>query len=94
MQCFGLQYSKTMWVKMASKLVAFRLPDDVVQAIESEARLTGKDKTAVVVRALRRFFDLPAATESTVVEGLQRQMNELERKVEELTEQLGQTTLS
>jgi predicted transcriptional regulator len=78
---------------MASKLVAFRLPDDVVQAIESEAKITGKDKTAVVVQALRRFFDLPSATESTQVEGLQRQMNELEQKVNKLTEQLRQTTL-
>jgi predicted transcriptional regulator len=79
---------------MASKLVAFRLPDDVVQAIESEAKTTGKDKTAVVVQALRHFFDLPSASESTRVEGLQQQMNELQQKVEKLTEQLSQATLS
>ncbi|NJN56909.1 MAG: class 1 isoprenoid biosynthesis enzyme [Leptolyngbyaceae cyanobacterium SL_5_9] len=79
---------------MASKLVAFRLPDDVVQAIESESRSTGKDKTAVVVQALRHFFELPSALESTRVDGLQRQMNELQQKVEKLSEQLNQTTLS
>ncbi|NJL38672.1 MAG: class 1 isoprenoid biosynthesis enzyme [Leptolyngbyaceae cyanobacterium SM1_4_3] len=79
---------------MASKLVAFRLPDDVVQAIESESRSTGKDKTAVVVQALRHFFELPSALESTRVDGLQRQMNELQQKVEKLAEQLNQTTLS
>jgi predicted transcriptional regulator len=72
---------------MASKLVAFRLPDEIVQAIEAEAKAKGKDKTAVVVYALRRFFDLPVS-EAMAVEGLQKQMIALEAKVEQLTKQL------
>jgi predicted transcriptional regulator len=75
---------------MASKLVAFRLPDDIVQAIETEAKATGRDKTAVVVQALRQFFDIPSS-ESKTVEGLQRQMIELEAKVDRLSEQLSRT---
>ena len=72
---------------MVSKLVAFRLPDEIIQAIESEARATGKDKTAVVVQALRQFFNLPSS-EPTTVEKLQKQVVELEAKVDKLSEQV------
>ncbi|MBE9181122.1 hypothetical protein IQ268_21405 [Oculatella sp. LEGE 06141] len=76
---------------MASKLVAFRLPDDIIRAIESEAKATGKDKTAVVVKALRHVFDLHPPR-SPNVEALQQQVNDLEQRVNDLTEQISQIT--
>lgn len=45
---------------MASKLVAFRLPQDLIEAIEAEAAATGKDKTSIVVHGLRQIFQIPA----------------------------------
>jgi hypothetical protein len=44
---------------MASKLVAFRLPQDLIEAIEAEAGATGKDKTSIVVNGLRQIFQIP-----------------------------------
>jgi polyhydroxyalkanoate synthesis regulator phasin len=76
---------------MASKLVAFRLPDDIVRAIESEAQATGKDKTAVVVKALRQVFEVQTVRSPTV-EGLQQQVDDLEHRVTQLTEQLSHIT--
>jgi hypothetical protein len=45
---------------MASKLVAFRLPQDLIEAIEAEAAATGKDKTSIVTNGLRQVFHIPA----------------------------------
>jgi hypothetical protein len=45
---------------MASKLVAFRLPQDLIEAIEAEAAATGKDKTSIVVNGLRQIFQVSA----------------------------------
>lgn len=41
---------------MSTKVVTFRLPEDLMKAITSEARATGKCKTAVVVDALKQVF--------------------------------------
>ena len=43
---------------MSTKVVTFRLPEDLMKAITSEARATGKCKTAVVVDALKQVFGL------------------------------------
>lgn len=76
---------------MASKLVAFRLPEDLIQAIEAEAEATGKDKTAVVAHGLRQFFGLPI-TDPTLaaVECLQQRLENLEKRVDRLTEQMAE----
>lgn len=76
---------------MPSKLVAFRLPDDIIRAIEAEAKATGKDKTAVVVQALRKVFEFHQARSSNV-EALQQQVNDLEQRVNNLTEQMSHIT--
>lgn len=42
----------------ATKAVGYRLPVDLLEVIESHAQASGKDKTSVVVAALRRGLEL------------------------------------
>jgi predicted transcriptional regulator len=74
---------------MASKLVAFRLPDDLIQAIEAVAGATGKDKTAVVVTGLRHFFELPTPDPTlAAVQGMNDRMERLEQRMYSLSEEV------
>jgi predicted DNA-binding protein len=73
---------------MASKLVAFRLPKELIEAIEANAETTGKDKTAVVVHALRKFFELPPADASTTSPEVLQRLADLEKIVEILQDHL------
>lgn len=84
--------------------VTFMLPEDLVQAIDSLALATGKDRTTVVVQALRQAFGLQddrlfltaAAIDEANAEieyqnkisTLETRMGELERKVDILNEQI------
>jgi len=72
---------------MSSKLVAFRLPEELIAAVDAQAKATGQDRTAVVVQSLKQVFGFQLPQPNTVEE-LQDQMNELTRKVARLTEQL------
>jgi len=72
---------------MSSKLVAFRLPEELIEAVDAQARATGQDRTAVVVQSLKRVFGFQSPEPNTVQE-LQGQMNEVMKKVARLTEQL------
>jgi predicted transcriptional regulator len=45
---------------MVSKIATFRLPENLIQEIRSRAEATGRDRTAVVVEALKQAFGLPA----------------------------------
>ncbi len=75
--------------KMATKVVTFRLPEDIMEAITSQARATGKCKTAVVVDALKQVFGekerqiLPAS-----IEKLHEQQEALNQKIAALNQQL------
>lgn len=74
---------------MASKLVAFRLPEDLIQAIEAEAEATGKDKTAVVVSGLRQIFNLPTPDPTlAAVESINECVAKLERRIDSLSEEV------
>ena len=74
---------------MANKLVAFRLPEEIVQAIESQATATGSDRTAVVIQALKQVFGFPSSTQTpATVEKLEQRLNEVENQMVSLTEQL------
>jgi predicted transcriptional regulator len=74
---------------MASKLVAFRLPDDLIRAIEAAAEATGKDKTAVVVAGLRQVFELPTADPTlAAVQGINERMDRLEQRMYSLSEEV------
>jgi PAS domain S-box-containing protein len=46
---------------MATKVVTFRLPDELMEAITSQAQATGRPRTAVVVDALKQVFGVPSA---------------------------------
>jgi len=76
---------------MVSKIATFRLPENLIQEIRSRAEATGRDRTAVVVEALKKSFGIPI-TESrpATVEKLQEQLNQLEIKYAALHEQLAQ----
>lgn len=74
---------------MASKLVAFRLPEDLIQAIEVAAEATGKDKTAVVVGGLRQFFELSSPDPTlAAVEGINDRMERLEQGLYTLSDEM------
>src|ERR687886_893484 len=74
---------------MASKIATFRLPENLIQEIRSRAEATGRDRTAVVIEALKQAFGMPASeSRPATVEELQQQLNELEKKFLTLTQQL------
>lgn len=78
---------------MVSKIATFRLPEDLIQEIRSRAEATGRDRTAVVVEALRQAFGFPPSEpRPATVEELQGQLSELEGKFTTLTERLTQLT--
>ena len=76
---------------MVSKIATFRLPENLIQEIRSRAEATGRDRTAVVVEALKQAFDLPVSeSRPATVEKLQEQLNKLEKKYAALNQQLTQ----
>lgn len=76
---------------MVSKIATFRLPENLIQEIRSRAEATGRDRTAVVVEALKNSFGIPITqSRPATVEKLQEQLNQLEKKYAELHEQLAQ----
>ncbi len=78
---------------MVSKIATFRLPENLIQEIRSRAEATGRDRTAVVVEALKQAFGFPLSeSRPSTVEELQEQLNELEKKYAALHEQLTQVT--
>ena len=74
---------------MSSKVVAFRLPEELMQAVVSQAKATGKSKTAVVVDALKKVFGFPVEEEANAsIEGVQNQLDTLKEKVSLLNQQI------
>lgn len=85
--------------------VTFMLPEDLIHTIDSLALATGKDRTTVVLQALRQTFGLQdnqlfltAGIDKANVEieyrnkisALETRMNDLERKVAILNQQLAE----
>ena len=65
-----------MGYKMATRVVTFRLPEDLIQAISSQAKERGTDRTAVVIDALKQVFGFPSSqTSPASLKGLQRQQD-------------------
>jgi PAS domain S-box-containing protein len=78
---------------MVSKIATFRLPENLIQEIRSRAEATGRDRTAVVVEALKQAFGFPPSeSRPATVEELQAQVNKLEQKLTGLTKQLVELT--
>ncbi len=78
---------------MVSKIATFRLPENLLQEIRSRAEATGRDRTAVVIEALKQSFGLPPSEpRPATVEELHAQLNELEKQFTTLTQQLTKLT--
>src|ERR671932_273708 len=78
-----------MGYKMTTKVVTFRLPEDLLQAITSQAKATGRCNTAVVVEALRQALGFPASTTpSASLVGHHKQPNGLRKEASGLNQQL------
>ncbi|MDJ0707061.1 MAG: hypothetical protein QNJ46_27620 [Leptolyngbyaceae cyanobacterium MO_188.B28] len=72
---------------MKSRIVSFRLPCDLVEIIESEARSTGQSRTRVVTTALAKAYDCSVPLPPRVTpDQLQCQLDELRAEVEVLRE--------
>ena len=72
---------------MKSRIVSFRLPCDLVEVIESEARSTGQSRTRVVTTALAKAYDCSVPLPPRVTpDQLQCQLDELRAEVEVLRE--------
>lgn len=72
---------------MATKVVTFRLPEDLIEAITLQANASGRCKTAVVVEVLKQVL-IPNSTTPALLEGLQQQQEALQQKVTLLNQQL------
>ncbi len=78
---------------MVSKIATFRLPEQLNQEIRFRAETTGRDRTAVVIDALKQAFGLPPGEpRPATVEDIQDQINELEQKYKQLSHQLTELT--
>ena len=71
---------------MASKTVSFRLPENIVQAIEAHAKATGKNKTTLIVEVLTQAYGLePSPQRQQITPAmLQQQLDDLKQQVANL----------
>ena len=67
---------------MASKTVSFRLPENIVQAIEAHAKATGKNKTTLIVEVLTQAYGLSQPSDQQITPAmLQQQLDELKQQL-------------
>lgn len=79
--------------KMATRILTFRLPEELIQAITSQAKTTGRCKTAVVVDALNNFFGFSSNTiPPAFLAKLQQQQDALTKKITYLNQQVAEFT--
>ena len=79
--------------KMATRILTFRLPEEIIQAITSQAQATGRCKTAVVVDALNNFFGFSSNTiPPAFLAKLQQQQDALTKKITYLNQQVAEFT--
>ena len=63
---------------MVTKTLSFRLPVEIVEAIEADASATGQSRTRVVTAILSKFYDRPyVVPQSVTLDHIQEQVNEL-----------------
>ncbi|NJN57484.1 MAG: PAS domain S-box protein [Leptolyngbyaceae cyanobacterium SL_5_9] len=76
---------------MASKTITFRLPAEVIEVIESQAKATGRNRTAIVIEALAQTYGLhPPSPAPVTTEILQQQLDDLQEQVTTLSQQLAE----
>ncbi|MCG8364111.1 MAG: ribbon-helix-helix domain-containing protein [Pseudanabaenales cyanobacterium] len=79
---------------MANKTVSFRIPDEIIQALETQVKTTGRSKTSLIVEALAQALGLPQASPEVItITSLQHQLQVLEQKVTALSSQLAEFRL-
>jgi len=70
---------------MVNKTVSFRIPEEILNFIEKQAKALGKTKTDLVVEALAQVYQLPLPESSTVnLDTIQQQLDLLREQVNEL----------
>lgn len=84
------------------KSVAFRLPEELIQAIDLNAKTTGRDRTSVVIQALKQVFqllpiELPLADTvireaDTRLEEQLKELPELKNRINELEKKVTDLT--
>lgn len=74
-----------MAARQSSKLVSFRLPVRLVEVIETRARATNRDRTAVVVEALSQAFGILPTVETPA-----NPLQQLNQQIQDLKQQLEQ----
>lgn len=70
---------------MGSKTVSFRIPEEMLQAIEKQAKAMGKTKTDLVIEALAQVYNLPIPDSETSLDSIQQQLDALRQQMSELT---------
>lgn len=76
-----------------TKHVSFRLPEDILKAIDAEAEKTGEDRTTIVVRLFRvglgqNVGDLSKPTKIALKMEILEVIAPLEKRIKELERQL------
>ena len=80
---------------MANKTISFRIPDEITEVLETQAKVTGRSKTSLILEALTQAFGLPTdPTETMTAPSLQHQLQALEEKVTALSTQLAEFRLT
>jgi len=78
---------------MSRKKVTFRLPEDLIQEIETRALATATDRTAVVVEILRQGLDTQADEQVLgTMQTLLKRIEELEQKIASLNQHSAELT--
>lgn len=73
---------------MKTKTVSFRFPNDVIESIEAEAKVTGRSKTNIVLNALTQAYGFHRPSEpSPTLEHLEQQLNELRGQIKNLSQE-------
>ena len=73
---------------MKTKTVSFRLPNDVIESIEAQAKVTGRSKTNIVLNALTQAYGFHRpSSPSPSLEHLERQLHELRGQVKALSQE-------
>lgn len=72
---------------MANKTFSFRLPEELICALEERARFLGKTKTNLIVDALTQAYDLsPPASSAVPIASIQQQLAGLKQQITALEE--------
>lgn len=71
---------------MNVKKVSFQLPEELFQAIDSHAKAIGKDRTTIVVQALKQVFELLPGEVLPAAEAIQETDVEIKEQLKEISE--------